>query len=113
MGEFLSQENKRWRPASSTEPIDPEEEKRLLAYILERDWLEPVKPLWHPDTTKKSCAFVVAARTGWEEASDCHFSGARSAYVLGNNVRSSRAATEARLVGNLAIREEGVLIETL
>ena len=62
--EFLSRENKRWRPASSTEPINPEEEKRLLAYILERDWLEPVKPLWHPDTSKKSCAFVVAARTG-------------------------------------------------
>ena len=46
------------------ELIAPEEEKRLMAYILERDWLEPVKPLWHPDTSKKSCAFVVAARTG-------------------------------------------------
>ena len=47
----------------SMEPIAPEEEKRLMAYILERDWLEPVKPLWHPDTSMKSCAFV-APRTG-------------------------------------------------
>ena len=62
--EFLSRENRRWRPGSPTEPIDPEEEKRLLAYVLERDWLEPVKPLWHQETSKKSRAFVVAAGTG-------------------------------------------------
>ena len=63
---FLARENTRWKSASSSssEPIDPEEEKKLLDYIVERDWLEPVKPLWDPKTSKKSCAFVVAARTG-------------------------------------------------
>ena len=49
--------------------------------------------------------------SGWEEASDCHFSGASSAYILGSNNQGLEA--EARLVGNLDIREEGVLVETL
>ena len=49
--------------------------------------------------------------SGWEEASDCHFSGASSAYILGSSNQGGGA--EARLVGNLDIREEGVLVETL
>ena len=62
---FLAQANKRWKAASSSpEPIDPNEEKKLLDYIVERDWLEPVKPLWDKKTNKKSRAFIVAARTG-------------------------------------------------
>ena len=44
--------------------IDSQEESKLLEYIVDRDWIEPVKPLWDPKTSKKSCAYIVAARTG-------------------------------------------------
>ena len=58
--DFLAKENIKWK----TNQIDPQEESKLLEYILDRDWIEPVQPLWDPKSSKKSCAFIVAARTG-------------------------------------------------
>ena len=61
--------------------------------------------------SKKTAQFHSHLTSGWEDASNSHFSGASSAYILGRNDHGN--GRNVQLVGNLGMREAGVLVETL
>eukprot|EP00927_Polykrikos_kofoidii_P078406 TRINITY_DN75232_c0_g1_i1.p1 TRINITY_DN75232_c0_g1~~TRINITY_DN75232_c0_g1_i1.p1 ORF type:complete len:380 (-),score=73.05 TRINITY_DN75232_c0_g1_i1:90-1229(-) len=100
--------------------------RTLEEYILCKEWLEPVEPLFtsseaEAEDSLKPVVFVCASRTGWERIFDgekqllsqCHFAGCSSVYAfnVGGVRKDARMVREnVELLGKLGIVDEQVLV---